>query len=230
MQAGWQARGVDATAETRLQEMRRQLGSGDPALMEDALRGYQQAQADTRWGPANPYRELDDEVRGAARHFLRRGEYRWGALAVMGHLADAEDAELVAEVLERTDDAGVVWEALHAAGAALAAGTEPDARLLGVVGGIALDEGRETDLRECALRALSGLDGPEAVEVVLRAGESGDLAVQVCAAAYLSAPSRLPVHREHVRRLAESWPEDAGFWADQVREDLALYEAEPPTA
>lgn len=202
--------------------MRRRLGSGNPTLVEEALKDYQQAQADTRWGPSNSYRGLDAEVREAARRFLRRGEYRWAALAVMWHLADADDAGLLADVLERAEDPGVRWEALHAAGAALGAGVGPDARLLRVVSAVALDEGGDTDVREIALRALSELDVPEVVEVALRACGSGELAVQVCAAGYLSAPERVGVHRERVRRLVESWPEDVGFWGEQVREALAL--------
>lgn len=207
--------------QSYLSEYSARLGSGDVDVVRRALDDFQSARADTRWGVDNPYRPLDDEVRLAARNLLAQplsGRAHASALTVMWHLAEEEDAELIADVLEGAPSAGVREMALFAAGTALADGEEPNRRLLTLIAAMALDEGLEVRDRRDAMRALSDLDLPEVEDLLVRLSESSELELQVSAAVYLTDPQRLRVHRDHVTRVASSWPEDAGWEASAVRD------------
>ncbi|GCE02228.1 hypothetical protein [Embleya hyalina] len=209
---------------SRLDEFGVRLESDDVDVVRRALDDYQQAQADTRWGVDNPYRPLDDEVRSAARDLLGRpssGGSHESALTVLWHLAEEEDADLIADVLEGAPDAVERETALRAAGTALAEGEEPNRRLLGLITATALDESLDTRDRKDALRSLADLDSPEVEDVMIRVGESSERELQVCAAWHLTMPRRLRVHRDRVTRIAKSWPKDAGWEAEHVREALA---------
>ncbi|MFI6739100.1 HEAT repeat domain-containing protein [Nonomuraea sp. NPDC050451] len=208
--------------KSRLGEFSARLESDDADVVRGALDDYQSAQADTRWGVDNPYWPLANEVRFAARDLLRRppsGGGHASALTVMWHLAEEEDADLLADALEGAPDAEVREMALLAAGAALAKGEEPNRRLLALITAMVLDEGLEVQDRRDALRALDDLDFPEVEDLIVRVSESSELELQVCAAGYLATPLRLRVHRDRVTRLAKSWPEDAGWVAEHIRRE-----------
>jgi hypothetical protein len=126
------------------------LHSDNVATVCRALNMYQVAASYTRLSGGNPLEPLGGEVRQVAREVLSRppvpgdAELRAGfdhlsALNVLTSLAEAEDAELIAGVLEDTADADVRSTALLAA-AAVPAGEVPDARLLGVLDAMAVDE------------------------------------------------------------------------------------------
>lgn len=83
-----------------------------------------------------------------------------------------------------------------------------------------LDEGLDARDRQDALRALEDLDLPEVEDLIVRLTESPDLELQVYAAGCLATPLRLRVHRDRVRRLAESWPEDASWQAEHIRKAI----------
>ncbi|WP_406163126.1 hypothetical protein OG298_41705 [Streptomyces sp. NBC_01005] len=207
--------------KSRLGEFSARLESDDIDVVCGALDDYQSAQATTRWGVDNPYWPLANEVRFAARELLAQpssGRSHASALTVMWHLAKEEDAGLIADALDSATDAGVREDALLAAGTALAAGEEPNRRLLALITTMVLDEGLDVRDRKNAMQALDDLDLPEVADFIVRVSESSELELQVHAAGYLATPLRLRVHRDRVRRLAESWPEDAGWWADQIRE------------
>jgi hypothetical protein len=209
--------------QSHLSEYRARLGSGDVDVVRRALDDSQSAQANTRWGVDNPYWPLDDAVRLAARNLLRQpnsGPAHASALTVMWHLAEEEDAALIADVIEGTPDTAVRETALRAAGTALADGEEPNRRLLGLIAAMALDEGLEVRERRDAMHALSDLDLPEVEDLIVRLSESSELELQVSAAGYLTEPQRLRIHRDHVTRVASSWPEDAGWGANAVRKAL----------
>ncbi|MEU9125420.1 hypothetical protein AB0C96_37290 [Streptomyces sp. NPDC048506] len=198
------------------------LGSEDVDVVRGALDDYQSAQANTRWGVDNPYWPLADEVRFAARGLLARppsGHSHASALTVMWHLAEEEDADLIADALEGAPDAEV-WEmALLAAGTALTEGEEPNRRLLALITAMALDESLDVRDRKKAMHALDDLDLPEVEDLIVRLSESSDLELQVYAVGWLATPLRLRVHRDRVRRLAESWPQDAGREAERIRSE-----------
>lgn len=95
-----------------LGEFSARLESDDIDVVRGALDDYQSAQADTRWGVDNPYWPLADEVRFAARDLLGQppsSHSHASALTVLWHLAEEEDADLIADTLEDAPDAGV-WE------------------------------------------------------------------------------------------------------------------------
>ncbi|MFI8851421.1 hypothetical protein ACIGW3_14695 [Streptomyces sp. NPDC053499] len=169
----------------------------------------------------NPYWPLDNEVRFAARRLLGQppsGDSHASALTMLWHLAEEEDADLIADVLEGATDAGVREDALLAAGTALAEGEEPNRRLLELITAMVLDEGLDVRDRRKAMHALDDLDLPEVEDLLVRLSESSELKLQVYAAGCLATPVRLRVHRDRVRRLAKSWPQDAGWEAKHVRE------------
>ena len=145
----------------------------------------------------------------------------------MLHLAEGEDADLIAGALEGSADAEVREMALLAAGTALAEGEEPNRRLLTLITALVLDEGLD------AMYALGDLDLPEVEDLVVRLSESPELELQVYAASCLATPLRLRVHRDRVTRLAKSWPQEAGWEAEHIRRALEGFhstywkEAEP---
>ncbi|MGW1616956.1 hypothetical protein ACWCQZ_47825 [Streptomyces sp. NPDC002285] len=204
-------------------EFSARLESDDIDVVRGALDDYQSAQATTRWGVDNPYWSLADEVRFAARRLLGlppSGGSHASALTILWHLAEEEDADLIAEVLEGAPDAGVREGALLAAGTALAKGEKPNRRLLVLITAMVLDEGLDVRDRRDAMQALADLDLPEVEDLIVRLSESSELELQVYAALCLVTPLRLRVHRDRVRQLAKSWPEDAGDYASIVREQL----------
>ncbi|MCP2341607.1 hypothetical protein [Actinomadura rupiterrae] len=224
---------------TILGEFSARLHSGDMDVVTDALRDYQQAQADTRWGVDNPYRPLDNEVLFVARDILdrppapapapaaddedededRADPVPW-ALTMLWHLGEDEDAERIAAVLERATDPGLREDALSAASTALADGEEPNPRLLAAVSAVALDETLDARDRERAISALGDVDTPEAEALIVGLTESADISVQVSAALQLSSPRKVRAHRARLRRLVDSWPPDASPWAGHVRDAL----------
>ncbi|MFD5897905.1 hypothetical protein [Streptomyces sp. NPDC060366] len=209
--------------KSRLGEFSARLASDDIDIVREALDDYRSAQADTRWGVDNPYLPLADEVRFAARDLLGQppsGHSHESALTMMWHLAEEQDAELIADALEGAPDAGVRQMALLAAGTALTESEEPDRRLLALITAMVLDERLDVRDRKDALHALDDLDLPEVENLIVRQSESSELELQMYAAACLATPVRLRAHRDRLGRLAKSWPEDAGWEAGQVREAL----------
>jgi hypothetical protein len=127
------------------------LHSDNVATVCRALNMYQVAASYTRLSGGNPLEPLGGEVRQVAREVLSRppvagdAELRaafdhLSALNVLTSLAEVEDAELIATVLEGTADADVRATALLAAAAVPA---DPDARLTGVLTAMTLDESLE---------------------------------------------------------------------------------------
>jgi hypothetical protein len=124
------------------------LYSDNVATVCRALNMYQVAASYTRLSGGNPLEPLGGEVRQVARAVLSRppvagdAELRaafdhLSALNVMTSLAEAEDADLIADILEGTSDADVRSTALLAAAAVPA---DPGARLVGVLETMARDE------------------------------------------------------------------------------------------
>ena len=123
------------------------LHSDNVATVCRALNMYQVAASYTRLSGGNPLEPLGADVRQVARAVLSRppvagdDEMRaafdhLSALNVMTSLAEAEDAQLIADVLEGTTDADVRATALLAAAAVPTA----DGRLLGVLAAMVDDE------------------------------------------------------------------------------------------
>ncbi|WP_433166293.1 hypothetical protein [Kribbella sp. CA-247076] len=124
------------------------LYSDNVATVCRALNMYQVAASYTRLSGGNPLEPLGGEVRQVARAVLSRppvaGDVELreafdhlSALNVLTSLAEAEDAALIADVLEGTTDADVRATALLAAAAVPA---DPGRRLVGVLDGMATDD------------------------------------------------------------------------------------------
>ncbi|MEO3873473.1 hypothetical protein ABGB18_32075 [Nonomuraea sp. B12E4] len=223
---------TDDDEQARLGAFSARLQSDDVHVVSRALESYQTAEAHTRFGGDNPYWPLAGEVLFAARDLLGmppspgdedipEGRTHSSALTVMMHLAEAEDADLIADALEGAPTAGVREAALRAARSALMEGEEPNPRLLAMISAMVLDETLDVSDRQDALSALDDLDSPEVEALIVRVSESSDLELQVSAASCLATPLRLRVHRDRVRRLVESWPQEAGLAAEWVREAVA---------
>jgi hypothetical protein len=122
------------------------LHSENIATVCRALNMYQVAASYTRLSGGNPLEPLGGEVRVVAREILSRppvdepeiqaGFDHLSALNVLTSLAQAEDAGLVAKVLESTTDEQLRATALLAA----AAVPVPDERLTGVLEAMIADE------------------------------------------------------------------------------------------
>jgi hypothetical protein len=145
------------------------LHSDNVATVCRALNMYQVAASYTRLSGGNPLEPLGGEVRQVARDVLSRppmaadAELRaafdhLSALNVLTSLAEAEDAELIAEVLEGTGDTDVRATALLAA-AAVPAGGVSNQRLLGVLDALVLDESLDERARARAQAVRSKLAG-----------------------------------------------------------------------
>ncbi|GAA0911383.1 hypothetical protein [Nonomuraea longicatena] len=184
-----------------------------------ALDLYQEWHAFTRHGADNPYEPYADTVREVARGLLRAedtGATHQSALNAMLSLAEAEDADLIAAALGNDD---LRQDACFAASSVLMDTEGPSPRLEAALFAVVLDSTLDIGEREFALVALC--DSDTADDLLVRASESDELRLQVVAAFALATPRRIRVHRERVARLAASWPEDAGFYAREVRERLA---------
>ncbi|MGC7103020.1 HEAT repeat domain-containing protein [Amycolatopsis lurida] len=207
--------------KSRLGEFSTRLGSDDIDVVRMALDDYQSAQADTRWGVDNPYSPLANEVRFAARDLLGQppsGRSHASALTVLWHLAEEDDADVIADVLEGPPDAEVREMALLAAGNALAAGEEPNRRLLALITAMVPDESLEVQDRKDAMGALDDLDLPEAEDLIVGLSESSELELQVYAAGCLATPLRLRVHNAFDAFHST-------YWKDTELDDPALRKA-----
>lgn len=205
------------------------LHSDDTVAAGIALDHFQYAEALTRFGRESALDQLAPEVLAVARELLRQpplpaegdvgaGANHASALLAMMNLAGPADADLIAAALERATTGDVRQAACRAAGNALH-GAEPSRRLIATLGAVAFDERLDVAERTQALSALSEADAPEATELLLRATESTELAVQLVAADGLTRGNRLAEHRDLLVRLAASWPDgDGDGTAWQVRD------------
>jgi hypothetical protein len=208
------------------------LNSDDTSAVGIALDYYHRQEAQRRHGPENEFSDYAPTVLQRARMLLTQPPLSVGdlgaavtaanhasALAAMLNLAEAGDAEAIAQVLGTTASQAVREIAIMTAGTALERSAEPSVRLVEVLSAIAGDESADVVNRLDALTALSGSDSPGALGSILAALGSDDLRVQTHAAYMLAFDHRdeyLPI----LRRAAASWPDDAPYPADEVRDLL----------
>jgi hypothetical protein len=208
------------------------LHSGHADAVRRALEDYRENVAFMRHGASNPLEDCADEVLSVAREVLGRppspeeeflsfGDNHIAALAIMAHLADEEDADLIAAILEGAQTESIRYEACHAASAPLSDAVETPLRLIAALKAVVFDETLDLVTREVALNALGRSETPEADDALLRAIELSDITLQVYAALDLIRPRLFRVHRERVTRLAASWGEGPGFGVDDVRKAVA---------
>ncbi|MGI5231909.1 hypothetical protein [Actinoallomurus sp. CA-142502] len=196
------------------------LRSGQRVPVSVALARFQYAEAESRWGGGNPCEPYEAEILERARWVLRQppltaaesgagrdGADHASALLAMTNLAQPEDAELIADVMERTTDPEVLSNASGAATKPLEQADTPNPRLIQVIGRIATDDSRDVRTRAEVMETLRFAQCAEGAEIVMRLTESDEIQLQVSVASVLAA-AHLATHREVVERLMAAWPQD----------------------
>jgi hypothetical protein len=194
------------------------LRSEKRVLVSIALARYQYSVAESRWGTKTPAESVSAEVLERARWLLSHppmkaresgairddADYA-SALLAMTNLADAQDADLIADVIERSSEPEVLVTASMAAHRPFELAEVPAPRLVEAIGRRATDESLSPRTRAEVLAALSHADCARGLEIALSLAESDDVTLQVAAAQVLAA-AHLATHREVVERLRASWP------------------------
>jgi hypothetical protein len=184
----------------------------------------------TRFGlSTEPYHA---DVRILARHVLSQppssvpgteeGASHASALDALAWIADPGDARLLADLLPRPDVPPLVRSRLfRAVDTCLGNWDEPDERIIAAIERIFLDPAVPMDDRVEAVEVLFDTSGPRMVEALLRAVACEAIPVQVAGAERLSDEDLIGKHRELLRDLAASWPEETPYEARLVRRRLA---------
>ncbi|MFD8380220.1 hypothetical protein ACFV2X_17000 [Streptomyces sp. NPDC059679] len=220
-------------AQAYLRAFRTLLHSGHTVAAGIALDHFQYSGALTRFGGESAVEQYGPDVLAVARELLRQppipededtsaGANHASALNAMMNLAEAADADLIADALTLATNDNVRSTACSAAATALAAAETPSPRLVAALGAVAFDESLDVDMgeRTQALHAVFEADDPEATALLVRATESSELRLQIQGALGLTTSGRFHDHRERVEQLAATWPQDAPYEARLVREAL----------
>jgi hypothetical protein len=206
------------------------LHSGRVAAVGIALDHFSHDEGLTRFGlSTEPYHA---DVRILARHVLSQppssvpgteeGASHASALDALAWIADPGDARLLADLLPRPDLPPLVRSRLfRAVETCLGKWDEPDERLITAIERIFLDPAVPMDDRVEAVEVLFDTSGPRMVEALLRAVACEAVPVQVAGAERLSDEDLIGKHRELLRDLAASWPEETPYEARLVRRRLA---------
>ncbi|MGW0969968.1 hypothetical protein [Streptomyces sp. NPDC002516] len=153
------------------------------------------------------------DVLARARHLLalppvEAGVGHASALDVLARLAGPGDAGLLAVALGRRDVAPQVrTRAIRAAQDCLDRWEAPESPVVAALEEIAFDAAAAMEHRVLAIIALHGATGPRATAVFLRAARSDVLPLQVEGALGLTQDHLIDRHRDLVRTLLASWPD-----------------------
>ncbi|MFD0901908.1 hypothetical protein [Actinomadura sediminis] len=206
------------------------LHSGRVAAVGIALDHFCSGEGLTRFGlSTEPYHA---DVRVLARHVLSQpltsipgteeGACQASALDALACIADPGDARLLADLLARPDLPPLVRSRLfRAVDTCLGKWEEPDERVVAAIERVFLDPAVPMDDRVEAVEALFDASGRRMVEALLRAVGCEAVPVQIAGAERLSEEDLIGEHRELLRDLAASWPEEAPHEARLVRRRLA---------
>ncbi|MBL1098632.1 hypothetical protein [Streptomyces coffeae] len=214
------------------QAFRTLLHSGSPVSVGIALDHFHNAQGLTRFG-------LDDaehapEVLAVAREVLRQppspaalsprtgaGASHASALNVLQDLGEPEDAMAIAAVLRDNSVSVEVLEcAVDAASCCLERWTAPNEPLITALEELIFDSSADMELRTDAVNTLFGLDAPRVTAVLVRAARAAELPIQVEGAIGLTFHHLIDQHRELLREVVDSWPQDAGDRAQIVLNEM----------
>ncbi|MFG2089517.1 hypothetical protein [Spirillospora sp. NPDC048824] len=200
------------TDQTCLEAFTTLLRSDDPVAVGIALDHYE------HWEGLRHV--LDDsaladaylpEVLERAREVLRRpiSPAEVSALNMIGaQHAKPGDADLLVDILGRTDSDTVRHEAIWMAYGLFGEAETADTRLVEAVSGVIFDPSSASHgTKETAIRILADGLGAGADDVLLRAIREGEPDVQVHAVSYLVKTGGLDRHRAVMEDLAESWEE-----------------------
>ncbi|NUP38568.1 MAG: hypothetical protein HOY76_16500 [Streptomyces sp.] len=213
--------------------LRTLLHSESPVAVGIALDHFHLAEGITRFG-------LDDaehapDVLTVARAVLRQppspaelspetgfGASHASALNILKELGEPEDAATIVAALRSDTAPDVVREcAVAAASWCLERWEAPDEQVVDSLEELIFDSTADMELRTDAVNALFGLDDPRITAVLVRAARSVDLSIQVEGAIGLTYSHLIDQHRELLRELVASWPEEeAGDRARIVRDTV----------
>ncbi|MET7719068.1 hypothetical protein [Streptomyces sp. NPDC005407] len=212
--------------------LRTMLRSGSPVAVGIALDHFHHAEGLTRFG-------LDDtehapEVLAVAREVLHQppslatlspqtgaGASHASALNILKELGDPEDAVAITAALAKHTTPAVVREcAVDAASWCLERWEAPDERVVAALEELIFDGSADMELRTDAVNALFDLNAPRVTAVLVRAANSAELPIQVEGAIGLTFVHLIDQHRQLLREVVASWPQDAGDRARIVRDEL----------
>lgn len=202
------------------------LHSGNTVAAGIALDHFQYSLSLRRHGGSSALEGYEQDALAVARTLLRQppstgasfeGANHASALNAMMNLAQPEDADLIADALQRAVGINVRSAACTAAGAALWSSEQPSVRLLDTLAAVAFDDDLYVDDRKEAVSAIGDAACPQATALLIRATESTELELQTQAANELTKRGRLSTHRALLQRLAATWPEDPGYQGREVR-------------
>ncbi|QKG19195.1 hypothetical protein [Actinomadura verrucosospora] len=209
------------TDETCLEAFTTLLRSDDPVAVGIALDHYRDWQGLRH---ALDDSDLADaylpEVLERAREVLRRpiSPAEVSALHMIGaQHAIPDDADLLVDVLGRTDSDTVRHEAIWTAYGLFDEAETADARLVEAVSSVIFAPSSAPDgSKKTAIRILADGLGAGADDVLVRAIREGEPDVQVHAVCYLVRTGGLDRHRAVMEDLAESWEgrPPARFWGE----------------
>ncbi|MFV2175703.1 hypothetical protein ACFHW2_35060 [Actinomadura sp. LOL_016] len=198
------------TDEACLRAFATLLRSEAPAAVGIALDHYESSEGLCRVledaERAEPYLP---EVLARAREVLRRPmpPAEVSALNMIGaRQAEPGDADLLLDVLGRTDSDAVRHKAVWAVHGILDGAAENDPRLVAALGDLILDPSVAFHgTKETAIRVLADRLGAEADGVLLRALREGEPKAQAHASYFLVRTGGLDRHRAVLEEVAESW-------------------------
>jgi hypothetical protein len=206
----------------------RLLRSGSTAAVGSALDHYDYAEMSSRHGAGNPFHPHAGEVLEKARDLLRQpplpadgssvdedGANHASALGAMLNLAEERDAELVAAALLGATGPCVRKAAIMTATTVIERSAAPGPALVDALRAVVDDDGLPGRERAEALDALGGSNSAATTDVLLRAGDSEDLDVQV-GAAWNLAHLDLRQYRPLLERIVATWPADVPYPGSEV--------------
>jgi HEAT repeat protein len=216
--------------ESHRQAFRTMLHSGHTVAVGIALDHFHCDDGLTRFGL--DVQEYAPQVRGIAQAVLAQppspatfspetgaGANHASALHTLQVCAEPEDADPIVAALRMRDVPSVVRErAIHAASSCLERWEVPDDRVIAALEEIIFDESVDLDERTDAVNALFDLNSPQATAILVRATHCAELPIQVEAALGLTYEHLIDEHRNLLRNLVASWPEDNEYRAWQVRQ------------
>jgi hypothetical protein len=220
-----------ASVEAAVGAFRILLASSRVSAQGIALDQYHHAEANSRFGTDNPFREVRRQVLQTARAVLAAppvhegddgasigGANHASALGALLNLADAADAERLAAILEQRPNHVVLGLALQCAGTVL----EKDASLVALAAAVrqvVQDSAVPARERGNALHLVELTEPELAEQLALELVRGSDLRLQADAA-WLLAERDLGRHRDLLVEIEARWPESAPYPAFEVRQLL----------
>lgn len=221
------------SADMRFAAFLELLRSKDSVAVGVAMDHYQMSESSSRMGGMNPLDTYSAEVLNTARATLAsppspaslspltgEGANHASALLAMANMVTPRDAPLIRIMLESTTNDEVRSLALASCARAVGGEGTDDSGFVQLLGMIAHDACESPHNRISAIRALAGINTDQSAEVLSIAMDDPDVMIQAHIALGILQMTCAPQWIPRLKRLAASWPSDAPFPADDVRDLL----------